>query len=289
MKSVLFHIASYITQSRSVSSAIRAVGRTGLLPRAVGRRLPTHHPVTIRSVDCSFTYKTYAGDRIGRPLAWIGLAAYEPEVIPTFIQVVKRADMFIDIGANTGLFSLIACGANASIQVLAFEPLSIAYEKLEENINLNHWQDRITPSNSAIGNSDGVAKFHIPIVSGIPTSASLGTNGFRGKKGTVIEVQVHRLDSCDIPACTRPCIKIDVEGHEHEALLGMQRFIENTKPTIFFECHPDGPAKQIESALRPHSYSFSRLRQSGATSCDGLSDNLSAAEYNWVAVPLSRV
>lgn len=55
---------------------------------------------------------------------------------------LRPGDIFVDIGANIGLFSLIAArcvGKNG--HVYAFEPTAKIYQRLIENVNLNHFKN----------------------------------------------------------------------------------------------------------------------------------------------------
>ena len=54
-------------------------------------------------------------------------------------------------------------------------------------------------------------------------------------------------------------IKIDVEGHEYEALCGAEQLIKRWSPRIIFECLPSASPEKLESLLRDFGYSISIL------------------------------
>ncbi|MFQ5417297.1 MAG: response regulator, partial [Myxococcota bacterium] len=116
-------------------AALRALCRAGLLPHAVWSRLPIDQrfPVPF-AADISFLYESLDGDAIGRALYLFGAESYEFETTEVFARLARRASVVLDIGANTGLFSLIACAANPDSKVIAFEPVDRVRDLLTENI-----------------------------------------------------------------------------------------------------------------------------------------------------------
>lgn len=60
-------------------------------------------------------------------------------------------DNFIDVGANFGLWSLFASKINENGNVFLFEPVTISYNNLIENIKLND-ANNIIPYKSGISN-----------------------------------------------------------------------------------------------------------------------------------------
>src|SRR5436189_6431842 len=62
---------------------------------------------------------------------------------------LRPGDVFVDVGANIGLFTLIAASCvGPKGKVVAFEPTTVTYTRLVENIRLNHLY------NVSFGNSD---------------------------------------------------------------------------------------------------------------------------------------
>jgi hypothetical protein len=83
------------------------------------------------------------GDPSGQDLVFLqvvkeGLHHYEPPLPMLVVSYLSRYQgTFIDVGANTGLYSLIAAAVSEDVNVVAFEPLPQIYAKLVENIRLN--------------------------------------------------------------------------------------------------------------------------------------------------------
>ena len=70
-----------------------------------------------------------------------------------FLKTQKEASIFLDIGANQGLYSLIALKNPFFTKIFSFEPQSETYDILTENIQRNSGKERCVPINFAISNS----------------------------------------------------------------------------------------------------------------------------------------
>ena len=80
----------------------------------------------------------------------------------SFVKLLlNEGDVFVDIGANVGLFSLIASQkVGASGMVISFEPTPVTFERLQENINLNHLKN-IDARRVALSDQAGSMDFYI--------------------------------------------------------------------------------------------------------------------------------
>jgi FkbM family methyltransferase len=131
------------------------------------------------------------------------------------LHVLRESDVFVDVGANVGSYTILACAA-VGAQVFAFEPSPEAYRRLVENVRLNGAEARATCLNLAVGRSEGVLRFTI----GLDTINHVAASGDDG--ANVIEVRVGTLDAA--LADVSPCVaKIDVEGFEMPALEGARK------------------------------------------------------------------
>lgn len=137
---------------------------------------------------------------------------HEFEDMSFVIHLLRQGDLFVDIGANIGSYTILA-GAVAGARCLAFEPIPQTYEHLVRNINLNGIGDVVVARNIGIGKEDGELKF----TSGLDT-----VNHVVGEHETSvasIAVPVKTLDEAMGDA--RPSVvKIDVEGFETNVIEG---------------------------------------------------------------------
>ena len=242
--------------------ALRRLSMAGFLPPAIWKRLPVEVVFPVKLPDGrSFFYSATPNDVIARALYWRGLKDWESETIPVFYKMAQSAQIVLDIGANTGFYTLLACTANPNARVIAFEPVPRVYEKLVEHIRINHFDDRCEAHRMAVSNFVGTAQMHIPF-GDLPTSASLNTDGFRGFSGTLVEVPVTTVDAVmgDKPV---DLAKIDVEGFEPQVLEGMRMTLRRFRPALFIECLPDGPYREVEEILKNLGHQIYLLSHNG--------------------------
>lgn len=126
----------------------------------------------------------------------------------------------LDIGAYTGLYSLIA--AKHGARSLAFEPNPAVFARLRENILANGLD--VTPREVGISDRLGLAA----IVS--PSSVRLTSGGRLDSGHNVAVITVDSLELTDVTA-----MKIDVEGHECAVLRGALQTIERCSPLLITE------------------------------------------------------
>lgn len=241
---------------------LRRLSMTGFLPPAIWKRLPVEVVFPVKLPDGrSFLYSATPNDVIARALYWRGLKDWESETIPVFYKTAQSAQIVLDIGANTGFYTLLACTANPNARVIAFEPVPRVYEKLMEHIRINHFDDRCEAHRMAVSNFVGTAQMHVPF-GDLPTSASLNTDGFRGFSGILVEVPVTTVDAVmgDKPV---DLAKIDVEGFEPQVLEGMRMTLRRFRPALFIECLPDGPYREVEEILKNLGYQIYLLSHNG--------------------------
>jgi FkbM family methyltransferase len=161
---------------------------------------------------------------------------YEPEVTRLIEHLAEPGQIWLDIGANVGYFSILLSKlVGDSGEVLAFEPNPLTRRFFELSVKRNGNRN-IKIYSCALGASRSVAKLHIPKNPG----TILGGHGRpslirqRDTGETVgVEVEVLTLDS--ILGETKIWgLKIDVEGYETEVLKGAQNLLVRNPPTVIF-------------------------------------------------------
>ena len=156
----------------------------------------------------------------GEGMAESGVASGEVALLRVLLS---DHELLIDVGANCGLYSLIAC--HAGVPVLAIEPNELNFRRLKENLLHNHY-DQAEALNVAIGEEKGKCLLY-----GGGQGASLLKN-WGGMESTYArEVEVETLDGLmsGRPAACRILIKVDVEGHELAVLAGARQLLARPK------------------------------------------------------------
>jgi FkbM family methyltransferase len=211
--------------------------------------------VQIEFAGRSFFLETAAGkDLVAKQMASGGYEAPLPML--TLATLVRIDGAFIDVGANNGLYSILAC-LTPNRKVVAFEPLPTALDAFRRNLILNEMTGRVTIHEVALSDRKGTATLHIPSPGHglLETSASLEAE-FKPSH-SIIDVPVQRLDDLDC-ADFIGLMKVDIEGHEHAFLRGARATILRDRPIIFAEIV--GPAKRGEIGAFLHSVDYMDFR-----------------------------
>lgn len=265
-------------------SGLRRITLNGQAPRQLWRRMPVEATFFVSCDETSgFLYRSTVGDAIGRALHWRGLSDWEAETIRIMVPLFREGGTFVDIGANTGPYTLLACAINPHISVVSFEPVPRIRDALSENVSLNGWSARVEIRPEAVGDQVGTSMFHIPHAS-VPTSASLNPEGFRGIPGELVEVPLTTIDTVTTGR-TVDIVKIDVEGFEDGVLRGMTRILTKDRPAIVVECNPGGPHAEVERVLARHGYSFFHLSRHRAYSAAHIDPERHIESRNVLCVP----
>jgi FkbM family methyltransferase len=138
---------------------------------------------------------------------YVGLGEFDE--MGFLLHFLRTADLFVDIGANVGAYTVLASGV-VQCRTIAFEPGPEAYERLQLNIHLNHLAGLVKCHAQALSNSSGVAAFtrnldtlnHI-----IPPSSE---NAVSDKGFAIPTITMDAALAGQHPTL----MKIDVEGHE---------------------------------------------------------------------------
>lgn len=235
----------------------------GLLPYGLWTRLPVAREFRVPiGGGRSFWYSSTPTDHVGRRLFWKGLGGWEPETTMLFAHLAQRSRVVLDIGANTGLYSLLACASTSRSSVIAFEPVTHIRDRLIFQVHLNGWEDRCQAVGAAVSDRDEMLHLHVPLGE-LPQSASLDPDGFRHAAGTLVETPAVSIDSFCASADHIDLVKIDVEGFEDRVIAGMADVLATHKPTIFFEVLVDAPARRIKEILTPFGYKIFKLTATG--------------------------
>jgi FkbM family methyltransferase len=139
-------------------------------------------------------------------------------------QLLTKKSNYIDVGANIGQTSLMA--ACLDINVTAFEPVPQIFKNLKANIQLNNLKN-IKTYMLAISNKNENKQIAICSDNDGAHSLSKSFQKASGKNySKMISIKAKKFDSLKLNA---DMVKIDVEGHELEALEGMEKSLKNIK------------------------------------------------------------
>lgn len=182
-----------------------------------------------------------------------GSNEFEPESFKYWMDAAKQGGIMIDVGAYTGVYSIAARKAGAS--VFAFEPNPAVMQRLRENIALNG-VDELVFFLSDIACSDKVGKAALRLKPSTPlTSAGELYEGIVDTESKAfVDVQTHVLDKLFVEATMIKAIKIDVEGHETKVIKGADKLIERCRPLIIAEALSEEAFIELKTQLSEMGY-----------------------------------
>ncbi|HXM47352.1 MAG TPA: FkbM family methyltransferase [Pyrinomonadaceae bacterium] len=128
------------------------------------------------------------------------------------LHLLRRDDVFVDVGANVGVYTVLASAVGASS--ISIEPIENAFDQLMLNIHLNNLSDRVDAHRIGVGSKKGTLKFTYAL-----DTTNHVVDGAEAKDTPVCEVEVATLDSI-VDAVEPVLLKIDVEGFETEVIAG---------------------------------------------------------------------
>jgi FkbM family methyltransferase len=215
-------------------------------------------PITMLSLgDC----------QVVRALLKSGISGFEPFSLGLWTALAKQSRLVVDIGAYTGIYSLIAAAANPNIRVVAFEPSPTTFGRLITNIIANRADARIAPVNFGASSRSG----HLDLLlhggvyvmsSGESLEQSIHSRAWATKRVQTVSADEILIDwklfypsdltlSLDNHSVV-DLIKIDVEGHEESTLEGLKRVIARDKPTMFIEILEESKLPKILQTLKDY-------------------------------------
>jgi FkbM family methyltransferase len=159
----------------------------------------------------------------------------EASVQQVLAEHLKPGMVFYDLGANIGLFSLLASRlVESNGRVFSFEPDHLTALRLRRNIEKNGLNN-IVIVEAGVGSATRMA----PFLSAASASPDRGVGRFAtaGEQTSTEELQCYALDDF-VAEFPRPCaIKCDVEGAEVEVIRGARNLFASFRPWIIFEIH----------------------------------------------------
>lgn len=175
------------------------------------------------------------------------------------LSSLHAGDVFVDVGGNLGMFAIFAAKiVGPTGRVIAFEPETVAFGRLQANIELNQLHN-VTALQLALSNSCGRSTLILGEPDAVSQSAHIGD---RSGKSEVIETVTYdglaQARALPIPQV----VKMDVEGHEMAALQGMASTLSDPScRALFCELHPQfWPAgvseNEVDAAVRSFGFDF---------------------------------
>lgn len=209
------------------------------LPRTIARKLRRLSgfqseevgPPTARRLDYPghelYLYVTSRVEHKSR----VHSCAKEPWTVSWIEEHAHANDVFYDIGANVGAYSLIAASrVGPSGRVVAIEPGYGSYAHLCDNVFLNGFEEVIIPVPLALGRQTGLGRFGYHSLYPGHARHGLGSNPALAKSPLMISTVLALTldDAIAMFGLPQPhLVKLDVDGTEMDVLEGARHALES--------------------------------------------------------------
>lgn len=251
--------------SQFLRRAVEVSWRVVPLRSAVVRIIPALQrfvPTTARGVQsygCRFDLDLR--DYVERSIFW---QTYEPVTLAMWNRGVGAGDVVIDVGANVGVFSLIAARNGASVH--SFEPSAVTRARLQANLDSNEFGSRVSVVPYAANDIGGTALLFQDIhADSAWRNVGVASMSNQNAGGAGTEIQCITID--DYVATARlervSWIKLDIQGAELMALRGASGTMTKFRPRILVEFDPVHSAnmgwgqRELDQFFEAHDYQLS--------------------------------
>ena len=179
---------------------------------------------------------------------------YEKEQITFFKNEIKKNNIstFIDIGAHLGFYSI---SLSNNLNVYSFEPIKKNFDQLKSNVLINNF-DNIHIFNLALSNKKKKIKMWVSDIKRTGGFSVFNENDEELRKYNLTYSELTQSDLADSILNiknTNLAIKIDVERHEEQVLLGASKLLTENKVIIQIEIF-DKRKKKIFNILKNYKY-----------------------------------
>jgi FkbM family methyltransferase len=162
------------------------------------------------------------------PAALLNAVGYYDPNNMRFLQEVISAGLvavFIDVGANLGIYSLLAAASSSKVKVIAVEPHPRTFELLRQNVSLNGKGHSVTCCQVALADFNGTTYLSDRAVGALNAVLGSGARKLGGLKITARR----GADVCSEYRVAPEFLKIDVEGYEIHVLEGFGRWLSDCR------------------------------------------------------------
>ena len=185
---------------------------------------------------------------------------YEPATTALIRRLVVPGFTVFDVGANAGYFSLLCCELDAGA-VHCFEPNPTVCRLLSRSASAQ--SSNIEVVGAACSDHEGTMPLYLS------DPGNTGLSSLNRITENPVDVDVITLDGYARRSGIRPdFIKIDVEGHEREVLVGAQWLLETARPVVIAEI-AEASRDDLVELMEGYGYVPRRILADGSTGVHG--------------------
>lgn len=204
---------------------------------------------------------------LAKVLFWQGVEGFEYNLVRVFVELIRHARVFLDVGANIGYYSLLAKAFNPEVAVYSFEPLPSAFHYLEKNLRLNGWEDAV-PMQVALSDQTGTARFYasrnpkyVDVEHHLTSTGALDRQ--QAARSAIIESFEVPTETMDYFIAARglatvDLVKLDTEASEHLVLAGAHQMLSAHRPIFLCEVLPGKIEQELTAIFKTYGYRMFR-------------------------------
>jgi FkbM family methyltransferase len=227
---------------------------------------------------------------VGPHLVNIGMN--EPHNTRILVSLIKPGDVFVDVGANVGYFSVLgAWRAYPGGQVWSFEPNPKVFPILSDNLTINGYAEMAHRWPAALSDREGKGTLRVfpgyvatSTVRDVPDDYVRFTERETGRSSHLVDIELTSLDTAmrDVPEID--VMKIDVEGHELSVMRGAQEIIARSpRLKIVMEFNPSmlgpGNARDLIELVRALGFEVFSIEHDASLTRMGDDEALLGADF----------
>lgn len=177
-----------------------------------------HLPAVVSLHNTKMKFICFPTSSFGSLVVYCNLPEY-PEM-KFFEKILKPDSVFIDVGANVGVYTLLAAEKIKKGKIYSFEPVSTVVDILYQNVRINHLEDRVTIIDKVVSDHTGQEMFVIQEISEYSHISSDQTLKVKPVPSIKLDdfFKLKKISFIDV-------VKIDVEGAEMKVLKGLEKYL----------------------------------------------------------------
>jgi FkbM family methyltransferase len=205
-----------------------------------------------RTVQCRYFGTQFIvdlDDVIGYEIA---IRRFEWRELKLMIDACRRLApaIFLDVGANIGLYSCVLGRHKLVPSIIAFETDRENFARLQANIGLNSLADVIEARHAAAGDASGLVRL-------VPSDrANRGMSRIEPGASDGYEVASVALDAAVPVRDATIALKIDVEGYEAQVLTGAEQLLSRNGGFAQIEAREDAAAASVTERMASFGWRF---------------------------------
>lgn len=168
------------------------------------------------------------------------LGEIDPHCIARIIGFLEPGDVFVDVGANVGLYAISVSVTLSGNPVIGFEPVALNVETFRQNVALNALEERVLVVPKALSDRHEWVDIRTADPEG-PANAVIVSDWV--ERADPRQRPIERVETVSFDEWAREnpiegrigLVKIDVEGHEVRAIRGMLKSLARDLPIIYAE------------------------------------------------------